>query len=497
MIERIAMPHLVIFLPGIMGSVLQKDGKDLWAVSGQALGKLALSLGKRAQDLYLHDHDLERDQLDDGIRATRLIEEIYDIPNFIKGSGYRVVQERLLEKFQLSQGNKDNPQPNQNFFTFPYDWRRDIRVPARQLQRFIGEQLPKWREHSGNKDAKVVLIAHSMGGLVARYYVEQLGGYSDVFRFYTLGTPHRGSPKAIDTLSNGLEHGLSPVLKQILGAWLADLSNITRSFDSTYQLLPIYPMISKPEGGFARVAELSNIPNIDQKRAIKARDVLVEISQTALARHKQDHNPVGSCRAVIGINQDTQQTAIFESDGRVALSFNALPKLEHVNGDGTVPEFSAAPFEVQELQLESNRVIAQHHGWLPNGSGTLDIIFSDLAELLLHEFLPGLSGAGQSRAGISLKNEELYAVDEPVVLDIKTFGLNSTYLPLEYEVVQADGDTRKKGKLRSLDSELQYSIEGLPAGLYEISLRSTAAPGERKFETSSAFQVIDPTQLAL
>jgi hypothetical protein len=494
--EKIAMPHLVIFLPGIMGSVLQKDGKDLWAVSKQAIWKVAKNIGSRVNELYLHDHDLERDQLDDGIRATRLIEEIYDIPNFIKGSGYRIVQERLHQRFELAQGERDNPQPHQNFFTFPYDWRRDIRVPARQLQRFIGEQLPKWRQHSGNNEAKVVLIGHSMGGLVARYYVEQLGGYPDVFRFYTLGTPHRGAPKTIDTLSNGIEYGLSPLLKPALEGWLSNLSKIVRSFDSTYQLLPIYEMVSKTDGGFARIVELNNIPNINQKRAIEARDVLVAISESALARHQKEHNPSGSCRAVIGINQDTYQTAFFESDGRLVLSFNPLPNLSQVNGDGTVPEFAATPYEVQKLEIESTRVIAQHHGWLPNGSGTLDILLNDLRDQFIKGSLPGLSGAGQSRRGINLKVEELYALGEPVVLNIESIGLDNTYLPLEVEVRQIDGDTKRKKRLRSLESKLSYNLEELPAGLYEISLRSTASPNEQLFETTSAFQVIDPKQIA-
>lgn len=37
------------------------------------------------------------------------------------------------------------------------------------------------------------LVAHSMGGLVARYYVQQLGGTETVDTVITLGTPHRGT----------------------------------------------------------------------------------------------------------------------------------------------------------------------------------------------------------------------------------------------------------------------------------------------------------------
>ncbi len=38
-----------------------------------------------------------------------------------------------------------------------------------------------------------VLIGHSMGGLVARQYVQQLGGHDLVDTVVTLGTPHRGT----------------------------------------------------------------------------------------------------------------------------------------------------------------------------------------------------------------------------------------------------------------------------------------------------------------
>jgi hypothetical protein len=32
--QKTPMRDMVVILPGILGSVLQKDGKDLWAVSG-------------------------------------------------------------------------------------------------------------------------------------------------------------------------------------------------------------------------------------------------------------------------------------------------------------------------------------------------------------------------------------------------------------------------------------------------------------------------------
>lgn len=43
---------------------------------------------------------------------------------------------------------------------------------------------------------KVHLIAHSMGGLDARYYISVLGGHQHVYSLTTVATPHRGSPIA-------------------------------------------------------------------------------------------------------------------------------------------------------------------------------------------------------------------------------------------------------------------------------------------------------------
>jgi pimeloyl-ACP methyl ester carboxylesterase len=43
---------------------------------------------------------------------------------------------------------------------------------------------------------RIDLIAHSMGGLVARFYLQQLGGERRVDRLITLGTPHHGTHAA-------------------------------------------------------------------------------------------------------------------------------------------------------------------------------------------------------------------------------------------------------------------------------------------------------------
>lgn len=46
------------------------------------------------------------------------------------------------------------------------------------------------------RGGRIDLIAHSLGGLVARFYLQQLGGARRVDRLITLGTPHHGSHAA-------------------------------------------------------------------------------------------------------------------------------------------------------------------------------------------------------------------------------------------------------------------------------------------------------------
>jgi len=121
----IEMRHLVIFLPGIMGSVLQKDGKDVWALSGQALWQHLRTLGNVVHQLRVAEDDWQHDDLGDGIHAVRLIEDLHSIPGLTEHAGYSVIAKRIAEYFDVTPGSIHTPSDDANFYTFPYDWRRD------------------------------------------------------------------------------------------------------------------------------------------------------------------------------------------------------------------------------------------------------------------------------------------------------------------------------------------------------------------------------------
>jgi pimeloyl-ACP methyl ester carboxylesterase len=72
--------------------------------------------------------------------------------------------------------------------TFEYPpWSSDLNEVAHQLGPVVARLVER------SQRAPCVLIGHSMGGLVARQYVQEFGGDRLVDTVITLGTPHRGT----------------------------------------------------------------------------------------------------------------------------------------------------------------------------------------------------------------------------------------------------------------------------------------------------------------
>jgi pimeloyl-ACP methyl ester carboxylesterase len=127
------------------------------------------------------------------VTANRLAGDAHLVPGLWKVDGYDKVGRFLRKRFGLVTG--------ESYFEFPYDWRRDNRVAAHRLAASCRDWLAARREQ--HPDAQLVLLGHSMGGLVSRYYLEVLGGWRDTRRLITFGTPYRGSLNAVDFVANG------------------------------------------------------------------------------------------------------------------------------------------------------------------------------------------------------------------------------------------------------------------------------------------------------
>ena len=341
---------LVILLPGITGSVLaNKQGKEVWAPTPGAVWRAITTFGHSIEDLALASDDT-----DDGVTATRLVPDATIVPGLIKIDGYTHIAEYLCAKLCLDNGR--------NFRPFPYDWRRDNVKIAQQLESKAIGWLIDWRAESGNADAKLVLIGHSMGGLISRWFVECLGGWQHTRALLTLGTPHRGSLNAVGFIENGMKKGVGP--------FGLDLSPLLRSFTSVYQLLPIYPCIDDGQS-LHRVADAAQqglMRQINEQRARAARAFHQQIidAQAANAKTAPYVDSGYTLLPVVGVEQPTAQSA--RVGGGQCTLVNQLDG-QDLSGDGTVPRASATPVDMDGARREV--YAAETHGSIQNNDSTL------------------------------------------------------------------------------------------------------------------------------
>src|SRR6187455_1708585 len=68
------MPDVIVCIPGITGSVLRKNGRDVWNISGSAVFNALRTLGGNLQDLKLEEDPVDVDDVD-GIQATSVIRD--------------------------------------------------------------------------------------------------------------------------------------------------------------------------------------------------------------------------------------------------------------------------------------------------------------------------------------------------------------------------------------------------------------------------------------
>lgn len=113
----------------------------------------------------------------------------------------------LLDQLRLA-GYEDNI----SLYTFPYDWRKHISNLGTELGTAVASYLSTTtavgKEYVDT--SAVDIVSHSFGGLVSRAYIQGSSYQDNVHRLITLGTPHRGLPKAypaaegVEFLSEGV-----------------------------------------------------------------------------------------------------------------------------------------------------------------------------------------------------------------------------------------------------------------------------------------------------
>ncbi len=480
------MKDIVVLLPGILGSVLQKNGSDIWNISLQALmgaAKEIINQGSLLKDLIIDKDDPERDYLDDGIKATALIQDATLVPGFFKVDGYSYLKKQLIDNFQVTLGK--------NFFEFAYDWRRDNIVSARLLKKLIDHQLPLWQKV--HPDAKVILIAHSMGGLVSRYYLEHLGGREHCKALITLGTPYRGSVKALNFLANGCQK--KPFLA---------ITDVLRSFTSVYQLLPMYPVVNVNEN-WQRVAETDNIEGIEKHRAREARKFLQLINES-------NHQRTYEFKPIVGMGQKSTLQSATLIEGKLKTSNSTLPLNqnkqpiddEYATGDDTVPLLSAIPIEFSN-QLQEETVI-ESHGVLQNNVQVWNRVKYCLTRLQgnIEDFQnPQIIPSVTQTAGISISLDDLYLPDEQVIMNAeiinvssdvleqtRNFGGLSAIITPVYPTIQQEAVTVELEQIKDTEYQLTLNPNQLVPGLYRLQVETNKSYNQSPKTVHNLFQIM-------
>ncbi|WAP55042.1 lipase/acyltransferase domain-containing protein [Streptomyces sp. S465] len=350
---------LVVVLPGIMGSVLVKDGHEVWNHTLAVAGRHALGRLNEVRALAL-PRDIGDDSPRDGVEAVNLIKGLHILPGVSAIDGYGALLTFLERRLGVSERNG-------NLLPFPYDWRLSVRLNARRLAARVEPALVAWRARTGDPTARVVFVAHSMGGLVARYYLDILGGSRNARSLVTIGTPYRGSVNALTLLHEGL------ALR--LGRLSEPFTRLARSMPSLHQLLPTWRCLVGTDGLRSLLGRVC-LSGVDQNLAVDALRLHEELDQA--------HGGGYVVHAFGGYRQPTRQSAQLTADG-----LDGLWDLDGTNhfGDGTVPRFSCFP--VQSTDDSSVRFFAQKHGALQNERALLNQVEALLTARDPREFLDG------------------------------------------------------------------------------------------------------------
>lgn len=199
-----AQREAVIFLPGLMGSLLS----SIRGITELLWINPALILKGQTSWLELDQRGAD----DDNPRIHSMATSIEKL-SYLKGL---ITLGRETELYE-----------------FPYDWRKPMESNADLLHDFI----ERWAE--GNAAKQFTLVGHSMGGIVSRAYLARHrdSAKQRVKRLIMHGTPHFGAAGAVADLMLGNR-------MMAVAARLNDnnrLRNLVLNMPSAYQLLPAPP----------------------------------------------------------------------------------------------------------------------------------------------------------------------------------------------------------------------------------------------------------------
>lgn len=353
--------NCVVFVPGTMGSILSTpQGEEVWPPTPVEV----VTGYNRKQKLLRED-----------LVVGDIVREVscFDF--------YKPIVATLADIGFKETGTGDR------LHVWPYDWRRDLET--------LADGLAKRLDDVPGGTTSIVLVAHSMGGLITRLVLESgkfntRPWFGKIKGFMSLATPHLGAPLALARLLG---------LDSALGISAADFREIgaDRRYPSGYQLLP-----APREAACWDIKAGSTLGELDIYDAATATGL--GLDPTLVARAAWVHKTLAD-----GSVPPHVRYFYFAGSGHktptrinVATGSKEVTRSEDA-GDGTVPLWSALPKSAQK-QL----VVGEHASFFKEK--TFKAVFF---RLFGKNFpTPPTSAAGVIVATVSVQSLSIRKTDE-------------------------------------------------------------------------------------
>lgn len=476
-----AREHLIVVLPGIGGSVLaplDRPEAPVWSAGLRGVGDVL----RHPERLSVGEHDR--------LEPVGLVKSWKAFGVWTAVRGYDGVLRKLaaLPGAVVDDGTREGRCLDASVVAVPYDFRLGVADAARHLDDEVAQRLKYLWPGDGATTARVVIVAHSMGGLVARYWLGQQDNWRNCRALITLGTPHRGAPKALDVLANGIAIGPFRARRPV---------PVLREWPSVAELLPRYPAVvdevasSQLDEPVSRRPHELPLPWL-RKPALAGLQVHQEI-EAAWERVPRD-GPEMVAR--IGYGHGTLRACSW--DGRRVHVTKDPPAVGGLGrwaddlGDGTVPAFSGLPLELDRHSPGPLRVALRH--------GTIAELHEVVELVETYEGRPArLPVRGEQRpVMLGLDVDEVQQAGQSVEITAAIVGVDAdvSRTPVWVTVDAINGRAATVEELRlewdAATSRFRGSLSGRSPGLYRVRVTAEQVPrGGDLGPTEEVVEVLD------
>lgn len=413
----------VIIVPGIMGTRLNRvsDGEEVWP------DILKMSNLLTPSDSYLDELKLDTSGHEisgQDMNPSAVIEEVGPKDYF------GPLLDELINVGYVA---------SSTLFTFPYDWRLDVRDEVGRLDNLVNQV------RAVSPNGKVNVIAHSLGSLLLKEYLRQATSTSFLEKVILVGAPQLGAPKAFKALNYGDNMGFEVGPVDILNPERVKI--ISQNMPGIYELLPSRRYVAI-NGGY-----VEDFRGVGPKRPLTYNETTAFMQSTnassnlALASSSdQFHGNLDEISFSAPHVYNIVGCQNSETIGKLRVYDGGDVDITTVDGDGTVPLVSAMNLisGYQNYFVRGDLTGANHRGLVSDGEPVA----------LIRNIIEGTSilpfGVSTSTAFCFPPPEEF--VNETTIAV-------STHSPVALHVYDSQG--RHTGPLSNGDLEL-----GIPSSTY-------------------------------